>query len=111
MSYIRHKPKRGRVRRPNPEMALYVREISSNNSEELTRLKRNVIRAINEELTDRQQQVLTMYYLQEMTINQVAEELGVYPSTAYRTLHRAEDRLKKLLKYGADRVLLSLYDD
>ncbi len=108
---IKYKPKRGRVRQTSPEMAAYVRQIASDNAGEHSRLKRNLIRAIREELTDRQRQVLTMYYLREMTINQVAEELGVCPSTAYRTLHRAEQRLFRCLRYGAGSYLKDMGED
>ena len=80
MHDIKYKPKRGRVRRASPEMAAYVRQIASDNAGEHSRLKRNLIRAIKEELTDRQRQVLTMYYVRELTINQVAYKLGFqYP--------------------------------
>lgn len=110
MSDIRYKPKRGRVRRASPEMAAYVRQIAADNSAEHSRLKRNLIRAINEELTERQRQVLILYYMQEMTITEIAKELCVYPSTAYRTLHRGEERLKRCLRYGAAAYLKGLYD-
>ena len=111
MHDIKYKPKRGRVRRASPEMAAYVRQIASDNAGEHSRLKRNLIRAIKEELTDRQRQVLTMYYVREMTIYQVAEELGVYPSTAYRTLHRAEQKLFRCLRYGAGSYLKDMGED
>ena len=111
MHDIKYKPRRGRVRRASPEMAAYVRQIAADNSGEHSRLKRNLIRAIKEELTDRQRQVLTMYYVREMTINQVAEELGVYPSTSYRTLHRAEQRLFRCLRSGAGSYLKEMGED
>ena len=111
MHDIKYKPKRGRVRRASPEMAAYVRQIASDNAGEHSRLKRNLIRAIKEELTDRQRQVLTMYYVRELTINQVAEELGVYPSTAYRTRHRAEQKLVRCLRYGAGSYLKDMGED
>ncbi len=58
-----------------------------------------VRRVIQEELTDRQRQILTAYYFQEQTIAQISEELGVHKSTVCRTLHRAEERLRRYLKY------------
>ena len=111
MHDIKYKPRRGRVRRASPEMAAYVRQIASDNAGEHSRLKRNLIRAIREELTDRQRQVLTMYYVRELTIHQVAEELGVYPSTAYRTLRRAEQKLFRGLRYGAGSYLKDMGED
>jgi RNA polymerase sigma factor (sigma-70 family) len=58
-----------------------------------------VQRVIAEELTDIQREVLVAYYFQEMTIPQIARERGVYKSTVSRTLHRAEDKLRRYLKY------------
>ena len=52
-----------------------------------------------------------MYYVRELTIHQVAEELGVYPSTAYRTLHRAEQKLFRCLRYGAGSYLKDMGED
>lgn len=108
---IRYKPKRGRVRRASPEMTAYVRQIAGDNSSEHNRLKRNLIRAINEELTDRQRQVLQMYYVQGMTITEAAVQLGVYPSTVYRTLHRGEQRLFRCLRYGAGSYLRDMGEE
>lgn len=56
-------------------------------------------RVIQEELTETQRQVLMAYYFQERTVTQIAEERGVNKSTISRTLRRAEDRLKRFLKY------------
>ena len=61
-------------------------------------LKR-VKRVIAEELTQLQRETLTAYYFQELSITQIAEARGVNKSTVCRTLHRAEARLRKYLKY------------
>ena len=61
-------------------------------------LKR-VKRVIAEELTQLQRETLTAYYFQELSITQIAEARGVNKSTVCRTLHRAEGRLRKYLKY------------
>ena len=61
-------------------------------------LKR-VQRVIREELTPLQREALLAYYLQEQTITQIAEARGVNKSTVCRTLHRAEKKLRKFLKY------------
>lgn len=111
MHDIRYKPRRGRVRRATPEMTAYVRQIAGDNSGEHSRLKRNLIRAIREELTARQRQVLQLYYVRGMTITEVAQELGVCPSTVYRTLHRAEKRLFRCLRYGAGSYLRDMEED
>ena len=61
-------------------------------------LKR-VQRVIQEELTALQREALIAYYFQEQTITQIAEERGVNKSTVSRTLHRAEEKLRRYLKY------------
>ena len=60
---------------------------------------KRVQRVITEELTPLQREILTAYYFQEMTITQIAEERGVYKSSVCRVLKRAEDRLRRFLKY------------
>ena len=61
-------------------------------------LKR-VQRVIREELTEMQRQTLLAYYFQEKSITEIAEERGVNKSTVCRTLHRAEEKLKRFLQY------------
>ena len=56
-------------------------------------------RVIREELTDLQREVLIAYYFQERTIPQIAEDRGVNKSTVSRTLKRAEERMRRCLRY------------
>lgn len=56
-------------------------------------------RVIQEELTPLQQQVRFEYYFQEKNICQQARERGVQKSTISRTLRRAEQKLKRYLRY------------
>jgi len=58
-----------------------------------------VQRVIREELTELQRQTLVAYYFQQQTIPQIAKERGVNKSTVSRTLQRAEERLRRYLKY------------
>ena len=57
---------------------------------------RNVIR---EELTDIERETLTAYYFQEMSVVEIARERGINKSTASRNLRRAEEKLRRFLKY------------
>ena len=61
-------------------------------------LKR-VQRVIKEELTPLQREALVAYYFQEQTITEIARERGVNKSTVSRTLRRAEEKLRRYLKY------------
>lgn len=56
-------------------------------------------RVIQEELTPIQREVLLAYYFQELTIPQIARDRGVHKSTVSRTLHRAEGKLRRFLRY------------
>lgn len=56
-------------------------------------------RVVQEELTELQRYTLVAYYFRGKTLNRIAEERGVCKSTVCRTLHRAEEKLKKFLKY------------
>ncbi len=60
---------------------------------------KRVHRVIQEELTALQRETLLAYYLKDQTIPQIARERGVHKSTVARTLHRAEDKLRRFLKY------------
>lgn len=61
--------------------------------------KQRVNRVIMEELTPIQREVLIAYYIQEQTMTQIAKDRGVHKSTVCRTLHRAEAKLRRYLKY------------
>ena len=61
-------------------------------------LKR-VQRVIEEELTPLQREALIAYYIQGQTIPEIARDRGVQKSTISRTLHRAEEKLRRFLKY------------
>lgn len=56
-------------------------------------------KVMDRELTDIQREVLIAYYFQEKTMTQIALERGVCKSTVCRTLHRAEDRIRRFLRY------------
>ena len=60
---------------------------------------RRIRRVIEAELTPRQRETLTAYYFRQMTIPQIAQEQGVNKSTVCRTLHWAEARLRRCLRY------------
>ena len=61
-------------------------------------LKR-IQRVIREELTELQRATLLEYYFQEKSITEIAQDRGVNKSTVCRTLHRAEKKLRRYLKY------------
>lgn len=61
--------------------------------------KRRINRVIRTELTDVQREVLLAVYFGGKSQTQIARERGVARSTVCRTLHRAEERLRRFLRY------------
>lgn len=54
---------------------------------------------MEQELTALQRETVLAYYFQGQNICQIAAERGVNKSTVCRTLHRAEKRLRRCLRY------------
>lgn len=55
---------------------------------------------IDEELTERQRQMVEMYYIQQMNMPEIALTLGISPSSVSRTIMRGRGRIRKYLKYN-----------
>ncbi len=90
------------------DMALYSMQMAADNSKEINRLKRNLIRALQEDVTERQRQALLMYYAQGYNMREIGEQLGVDKSTISRTIKRGERRLQRCLRYGAEAYLRNM---
>lgn len=73
------------------DMALYSMQMASDNSKEISRLKRNLIRALQEDVTERQRQTLLMYYAQGYNMREIGER-----------------RLQRCLRYGAEAYLRNM---
>lgn len=82
------------------DMAAWHQANSDDNSEQLARLRRRLLQARQLELTPRQAQIISLYYDQELTVTQIAQQLGVHKSTVSRTLDRGRKRLKRFLRYA-----------
>lgn len=66
------------------------------NRRQLEEYRAFLYRAIKTELTQRQRQVLSMYFFEGMTFEEIARHLHINKSSACRVLHRALDRLADL---------------
>ena len=82
------------------DMAVWLGEKADDNQEQLERLLRNLRKARVQELTPRQQQMLSMRFEQNMSGAEIARELGLNRSTVSRTLRRAQERLRRCLQYA-----------
>lgn len=87
------------------DMAVYTKDMADDNVQDMTRLKENLRQALKEDITDRQRQVLGMYYAQELNMREIGQRLGIDKSTVSRTIQRGERRLRKCLRYGASYLL------
>lgn len=67
-------------------------------------------RAINRSLTKRQKQLIGMYYLEQMPMQDIADELGLHISSVSRTIKRGRERLKSSLSCGGRSLMASLED-
>lgn len=61
--------------------------------------RKRVMEVIRRELTDCQRETLLAYYIEELNIIQIAQRRGVHKSTVSRTLKRAEEKLRRYLRY------------
>lgn len=76
-----------------------------------TRVAANISSALDEELTDRQRQMVTLYYIKQMRMQDIAQQLGVNVSTVSRTIERGKKRLRRCLKYGGSALLAAAIDE
>lgn len=82
------------------DMTVWLRQNASDNEEQLERLRTKLRYARTAELTQRQQQLLHLYFEEGKTMPQIARELHVSCSTVSRTLRRARERLYRCLRYS-----------
>ncbi len=73
--------------------------------DEKSSLGGRVRRVISEELTDRQRQMVELYYMENMTMPEIADRLGLTVSTVSRTIMRGRGRIRKFLKYNGRNLL------
>ena len=70
------------------------------NSEQLARLRRNIRRVRETELTAKQREIIFLHYDLGMSVTQIAQEKGLNKSSVSRTLARGRERLKRYLQYS-----------
>lgn len=92
------------------DMAMYTRQMAADNSREISRLKRNLIRCLREDVTEKQREAMLLYYAEGKNMREIGEALGIDKSTVSRTIKRGEKRLRRCLRYGAEAYLRSMDD-
>ena len=97
---MKNTPSKKRVSGFTADLQVWMRENADDNSEQLARLKRNLRRAREQELTPRQREMVFLYYDRGLKMSQIAQKLGVNRSTVSRTVKRAKQRLYRCLRYA-----------
>ena len=77
-----------------------IREILFGSEDsQYARLKRILLKVINNELTPRQKEIIMLYYFKDKDTTEIAVQLGVSPQAVSAARARARLRLFKLLRY------------
>lgn len=58
-------------------------------------MKDSLYKVIDEELTERQKEMIEMYYFDDMVMQEIANELGVTKGNVSITIQRGLNRIKK----------------
>ena len=69
------------------------------NTHFISKLKKLIIHAIENDLTDRQKNMLKLYYFDNMNIPQIAHYYSLNKSTVSRHINNAKKKIKYLMKY------------
>ena len=81
---------------PNELEEAYYTEYMAHQREEATKEKRRtMVQKLLSKLKESDRTVMNLYYIAEMSCEEIAEFLGVSPNTVRSRLHRARNRLKK----------------
>lgn len=80
-------------------ISYYLYNQGADNRAERERMKRILIRAIRHELTDRQRDCITMYYLEGIKMKEIAKKLGLTNSTVSRHISVATRKLRRIATY------------
>lgn len=76
-----------------------IGDTESSNSEKHRLMLKILRKVIAEELTERQREMITLYYFDKANIPQIAEMLGVNRSTVSRTISRGRRNIMEKMKY------------
>lgn len=64
-----------------------------------SKIKKIMLKAIKNELTARQSEIIMLYYFKGMNISEISKKLGITHSAVSITMKRARNRLFRILKY------------
>lgn len=73
---------------------------NGDNRKQLDQIKNYLSKAIDEELTDRQKQIINMFFFDGKTLTEISNVLEINKSTVSRHITRSKEKLKDALQYG-----------
>lgn len=74
-------------------------ETGGTNGRDISKMKKILQMAINNELTNKQRYCVCQYYFQGKSMKHIATELNVNPSTVTRHIQKAKEKLKRVAQY------------
>lgn len=80
---------------------LWLNEQGSSNSEELERVKKLLNKALQECVTDKQRTYLTLYFVNKLSVSEIASLCSVNSSTVSRVIHSGLHRLYTCLRFSS----------
>ena len=83
-----------------PQLREFLTNSAGDNRNKIISIKRALRSAIAHELSDRQREVLSMYYYEGRGVSDIAKTLNINKSSVSRRLKRARLKLERVLKYG-----------
>lgn len=78
---------------------MWLQTDRADNHVDLERAKRMLPIVLNECVTETQRDYIMKYYLEKMSISEIAEFYGVHKSTVSRTIHRGLDKAHGYLRF------------
>ncbi len=75
---------------------------AKDNQQHLAIVRRALTDIIEHELTDRQREMVYLYYFEGKNCREISEKLCVHKATVSRTLSRAKERIRKNLRFYFD---------
>ncbi len=76
-----------------------ILEGKSTEEDSRRKLRKVLLKVINNELTPRQKEIIMLYYFQRMDIVTIGRELGVTPQAVSAAMSRARLRMFRILQY------------
>lgn len=63
------------------------------------KLRKLLLNVINNELTQRQKEIIMLYYFKELSIVQIGDMLGITPQAVSAAMSRARLRMQRIIQY------------